>query len=146
MPQADVAAVPAMYLRTVRRVSMIFFPGKAVINRRGGRGQRRSATRVADAYHRKHSEAPMAHFPSHIMTKPIGPICNLDCKYCFYLEKEKLYPGTKSFKMPDDVLENYVKQYIQSQNAPTITFAWQGGEPTLMGLDFFTRVVELQAK
>jgi uncharacterized protein len=82
----------------------------------------------------------------HIMTKPNGPICNLDCAYCFYLEKENLYGAGKSFKMPDDVLESFIRQYIQSQDSPTIHFAWQGGEPTLMGIPFFQRVVELQAK
>jgi uncharacterized protein len=82
----------------------------------------------------------------HIMTKPVGPICNLDCKYCFYLEKEKLYPGKSNWRMPDDVLERYVRQYIDGQDVPEVTFAWQGGEPTLMGLDFFRRVVELQQR
>jgi len=82
----------------------------------------------------------------HIMTKPIGPICNLDCKYCFYLEKEKMYPETRNFRMSDEVLEAYVKQYIEQQTAPEIIFAWQGGEPTLMGLPFFKRAVELQKK
>ena len=80
------------------------------------------------------------------MTKPIGAICNLDCVYCYYLEKEKLYPGTRNFRMPDEVLESYVRQYIESQNAPEISFAWQGGEPTLLGVDFFRRVVGLQKK
>jgi len=88
----------------------------------------------------------MAHSPFHIMTKPIGPICNLDCKYCFYLEKEKLYPGTKTWAMPDEVLEQYVQQYIAAQPGDEIHFAWQGGEPTLLGLDFFRRVVELQQR
>lgn len=88
----------------------------------------------------------------HIMTKPIGPICNLDCKYCFYLEKENLYPklsghsGISDWKMPDDVLESYVRQYIESQQMDAINFAWQGGEPTLLGVDFFRRVVALQQK
>src|SRR5258706_11562318 len=83
--------------------------------------------------------------PFHIMSKPIGPICNLDCKYCFYLEKETLYPPDKSnWRMPDDVLEAYVRQYIEAQDVPEITFAWQGGEPTLMGVDFFRRVLQLQ--
>jgi len=80
------------------------------------------------------------------MTKPSGPICNLDCKYCFYLEKEKLYPTTKDFKMSDHVLEEYIRQYIEAQEVPEVNFAWQGGEPTLMGLDFFKRAVELQRK
>ena len=84
--------------------------------------------------------------PFHILAKPIGPMCNLDCTYCFYLEKEVLYPRTSKWAMPDDVLEEYVRQYIEHQKADTIHFAWQGGEPTLLGVDFFRHVVELQAK
>ena len=84
--------------------------------------------------------------PFHVMSKPIGPICNLDCKYCFYLEKEKLYPDTRKWKMDDDVLETYIAQYIASQESPEISFAWQGGEPTLLGVDYFRRIVELQRK
>lgn len=81
----------------------------------------------------------------HVMTKPVGPICNLDCKYCFYLEKERLYPDS-DWKMPDDVLESYIRQYIQAQSTETISFAWQGGEPTLLGVDYFRKVVEFQNK
>ncbi|HMP77754.1 MAG TPA: anaerobic sulfatase maturase [Kiritimatiellia bacterium] len=84
--------------------------------------------------------------PFHVMTKPIGPICNLDCKYCFYLEKEKLFPPTEKFRMADDVLESYIRQYIEQQAAPEISFAWQGGEPTMLGVDYFRKVVALQAK
>lgn len=85
----------------------------------------------------------------HVMTKPIGPICNLDCKYCFYLEKEDLYEQEKrkerpSWQMPDDVLETYIRQYIEGQSIAEISFAWQGGEPTFLGVRFFRRVVELQ--
>jgi uncharacterized protein len=80
------------------------------------------------------------------MTKPIGPLCNLDCKYCFYLEKEKLFPSNENFKMTDEVLETYVRQYIEQQDVPEIHFAWQGGEPTLLGVDFFRKVVALQKK
>jgi uncharacterized protein len=80
------------------------------------------------------------------MTKPIGPICNLDCKYCFYLEKEKLYPDEHKWRMSDEVLEAYIRQYIESQPVPQINFAWQGGEPTLLGVDYFRKVVELQTK
>lgn len=79
------------------------------------------------------------------MAKPIGPICNLDCKYCFYLEKEKLYP-TENFEMPSHVLESFIKQKIESHNIPTVNFAWQGGEPTLLGVDYFRKVIELQKK
>lgn len=81
----------------------------------------------------------------HVMVKPRGPICNLDCAYCYYLSKESLYPGA-SFRMSDQVLESFTRQYIQAQRVPEVTFAWQGGEPTLMGLDFFRRAVELQKK
>lgn len=82
----------------------------------------------------------------HVMTKPIGPLCNLDCKYCFYLEKEKLFPSNENFKMRDEVLESYIRQYIEQQNVPEISFAWQGGEPTLLGVDYFRKIVALQKK
>ena len=78
------------------------------------------------------------------MAKPTGPICNLDCQYCFYLKKENLYPGNKRWRMKNEVLESYIRQYIESQPTPIVTFAWQGGEPTLLGLKYFRRVVELQ--
>ena len=81
----------------------------------------------------------------HVMTKPRGAICNLDCKYCYFLSKERLYPGS-SFRMSDELLEAYTRQYIQAQRVPEVTFAWQGGEPTLMGLDFYRRAVEYQLK
>ena len=80
----------------------------------------------------------------HVMTKPVGPICNLDCKYCFYLEKENLYPATEKWRMSDEVLEQYVRQYIAAQGGDEVNFAWQGGEPTLLGVDFFRKVVSLQ--
>ena len=80
------------------------------------------------------------------MAKPTGPICNLDCKYCFYLEKENLYPGKHGWAMPEEVLESYIRQYIQAQVAPSITFAWQGGEPTLLGIDFYRKVVAFEHK
>jgi uncharacterized protein len=80
------------------------------------------------------------------MTKPVGPICNLDCTYCFYLEKEKLFGRTEQFRMAPDVLERYIHDFIRSQDGPEINFAWQGGEPTLLGVDFFRDVVALQHK
>jgi uncharacterized protein len=79
------------------------------------------------------------------MTKPRGAICNLDCDYCYFLSKEMLYPGSR-FKMANDLLEEYTRQYIEAQRVNQMTFAWQGGEPTLMGLDFFKLAVELQEK
>ena len=82
----------------------------------------------------------------HVIAKPTGPICNIACKYCFYLQKESLYPQGEAWKMSDDTLRAYVQQYIEAQpeGFEEIDFAFQGGEPTLMGLDFFRRVVELQ--
>ncbi len=80
------------------------------------------------------------------MAKPIGPECNLDCSYCYYTEKAALYPPRTQFRMSNEVLETYVKDYIEASPLPEITFYWQGGEPTLLGLDFFNRVVELQQK
>ena len=79
------------------------------------------------------------------MLKPRGAICNLDCSYCFYLAKELLYPGSR-FRMASDLLEEYTRQYIEAQDVPEVTFAWQGGEPTLMGLDFFRLAVQFQQK
>jgi len=88
---------------------------------------------------------PLSPIPAfHVMTKPVGPICNLNCTYCFYLEKEKLFGSTEQFRMSDEVLEAYIRQYIEQQQVPEISFAWQGGEPTLLGVDFFRKVVKLQ--
>ncbi|MDA3843637.1 MAG: anaerobic sulfatase-maturation protein [Candidatus Kapabacteria bacterium] len=81
-----------------------------------------------------------------LMTKPIGPLCNLDCDYCYYLEKKKLFPESGSFLMSDEVTESFIRQYIESQSSPEITFSWQGGEPALAGLDYFKKVVDLQLK
>jgi uncharacterized protein len=81
----------------------------------------------------------------HLLAKPTGAICNLDCQYCFFLSKEELYPGSR-FRMPDEVLEAYVQQLLAAHQAPEVTVAWQGGEPTLMGLEFFQRTVALVEK
>jgi serine-type anaerobic sulfatase-maturating enzyme len=85
-------------------------------------------------------DAPQAF---HLLAKPTGAICNLDCEYCFFLSKEMLYPGSR-FRMADDLLETYLRQLIEAHaRSPEVTVAWQGGEPTMMGLDFFRRSVEL---
>lgn len=78
----------------------------------------------------------------HLLAKPTGAICNLDCAYCFFLDKELLYPGSK-FRMNDELLEAYIRQLIESHQTDLVTVAWQGGVPTLMGLDFYRRAVEL---
>ena len=81
----------------------------------------------------------------HVMAKPSGSACNLDCAYCFFLKKEKLYPGSH-FRMTDEVHEAYIRQLLDAHRTPEVTIAWQGGEPTLMGLDFFRRSLELQRR
>ncbi|HET6445032.1 MAG TPA: anaerobic sulfatase maturase [candidate division Zixibacteria bacterium] len=81
----------------------------------------------------------------HLLAKPTGAICNLDCAYCFFLEKEMLYPGSK-FRMSDELLEQYIRQLIESHKINNVMVAWQGGEPTLMGLDFYRRSIELEEK
>ena len=82
----------------------------------------------------------------HVMAKPIGSACNLDCSYCFYLHKEQLLDQTRGQRMDDKMLDFFIEQYIESQDGEEIIFSWQGGEPTLLGLDYFKRIVELQAK
>ena len=90
------------------------------------------------------SKSPNTRF--HVMAKPVGPACNLDCAYCFYLSKEQLLETGKRPRMSDEVLEEFIKQYIQEQNSEEIIFSWQGGEPTLAGLDFFKKIVSLEKK
>src|SRR5204862_4440099 len=90
---------------------------------------------------------PMTSVPQHfhLLAKPTGAVCNLDCKYCFFLSKEMLYPGSR-FRMADELLETYIRQLLESHRAPEVNIAWQGGEPTLMGLDFFRLSIEYAEK
>ncbi len=81
----------------------------------------------------------------HLLSKPTGAICNLDCAYCFFLDKEVFYPGSK-FRMSDEVLEQYIRQLIESHQTDAVNIAWQGGEPTLMGLDFYQRAIAIAEK
>lgn len=82
-----------------------------------------------------------------VMIKPTGSVCNLDCKYCFYLEKEMLYPDRKNhYKMTEETLALFVQQHIAAQDVDEVIFAWQGGEPTLMGLPFYRQAVALQQR
>lgn len=78
----------------------------------------------------------------HVLAKPAGPICNLDCRYCYFLEKEALYPGDR-FRMAGATLESYIRQLMEAHTGPEVTVAWQGGEPTLVGLDFYRRAMAL---
>ena len=77
----------------------------------------------------------------HLLAKPTGAICNLDCTYCFFLSKDALYPGDR-MRMTTETLESYLKQLLASQPDGPVSVAWQGGEPTLMGLDFYKQVIE----
>ncbi len=92
---------------------------------------RNSKTRPCDAFR--------------VVAKPAGALCNLECDYCYFLKKADLYPGS-SFRMSDEVMEKYIRQTIEGQRGPAVTIAWQGGEPTLMGLEFFRRAMAVQQK
>jgi uncharacterized protein len=81
----------------------------------------------------------------HVLAKPTGAVCNLHCSYCFFLNKERLYPGSR-FRMSDEVLETYIRQLIESHQSQRVTVSWQGGEPTLMGIDFFKKAIVFQEK
>ncbi len=81
----------------------------------------------------------------HVMCKPRGPICNLNCDYCYYIPKAQMYPDS-DFYMTDEVLGSFTQQYIQAQHVPEVTFGWQGGEPLLMGIEFFERALGFQEK
>jgi uncharacterized protein len=80
----------------------------------------------------------------HVVAKPAGPACNLACEYCFYLEKQAMFEPGEQYRMPDHVLSAFIGKYISSQPTPVVEFVWQGGEPTLLGIDFFRRVIEIQ--
>ena len=81
-----------------------------------------------------------------IFAKPAGATCNLDCRYCYYLHKDLLYPESESFRMPDDLLEEYIRQQIAIVPEPEINFFWHGGEPTVLGIDYFRKITQLQRK
>lgn len=103
----------------------------------------------------EHGTVPALHLPDlpkgrhyrfHAMVKPGGAECNIDCDYCFYLHKTDLLGHQPHARMSDSVLEQHIRQYIEGQTGEQVVFSWQGGEPTLMGLPFFERVVELQGR
>ena len=90
----------------------------------------------------QHSQGPLAF---NLMIKPAGSLCNLDCHYCYYLDKAEIYHGRQP-RMSEDMLETLTRQYIESNDVPEVTFNWHGGEPLVMGLDFYRKAVELQHK
>src|SRR5271169_3988770 len=81
----------------------------------------------------------------HAMIKPVGSLCNLDCTYCYYLHKEELLQQPRQPRMSDEILEEHIRQYIEAQTGDEVVFSWQGGEPTVLGLEFFRKAVALQA-
>ncbi len=82
----------------------------------------------------------------HVMVKPIGSICNLNCTYCYYLHKAELLGSNSNFRIADEVLETHIRQYTEGQDGDEVIFTWQGGEPTLLGLPFFEKVIALEQK
>jgi uncharacterized protein len=82
----------------------------------------------------------------HAMIKPVGAICNIDCTYCYYLHKKELLGSGSKFRISDAILEAHIKQYIEGQDREEVVFSWQGGEPTLLGVEFFQKVVELEQR
>ena len=92
-----------------------------------------------------HAIAPFAR-PLYVMLKPVGAVCNLRCKYCYYLEKKDLYPQSTGFVMSEEILERFIEQYLQSQTMSEVLFTWHGGEPLMRNRNFFKRALELQKK
>jgi uncharacterized protein len=89
--------------------------------------------------------APFAQ-PLYVMLKPIGAICNLHCKYCYYLEKRSLYPDERKFAMSEELLEKFTKQYLESQTMPQVMFTWHGGETLMRNIGFYKKAIEFQQK
>ena len=84
--------------------------------------------------------------PLYVMLKPAGAHCNLACKYCYYLEKNKLYPTAQRHLMSDEMLEQFTREYIEAQTMNQVLFTWHGGEPLLRSLDFYRKALSLQQK
>lgn len=89
--------------------------------------------------------APFAR-PAYVMAKPVGSLCNLACRYCYYTEKGKLYSGQHRHMMSDELLERFVRQYMEMQTTPDVLFTWHGGEPLMRPVAFYRRALELQRK
>ena len=84
--------------------------------------------------------------PMYVMLKPAGSLCNLRCKYCYYLEKEKLYADSRQYIISDSLLEKFVKEYIEAQTTPQVLFTWHGGETLMRPVAFYRRALVLQRK
>ena len=99
---------------------------------------------VAERFQKSMGDKPPAGI--HLTVKPVGPLCNLNCTYCYYLEKEAFFPKNNNYRMSDTVLNALIHKTFLSKSVPEATFCWQGGEPAIMGLDFFRRAITLQKK
>ena len=84
--------------------------------------------------------------PMYIMLKPAGAVCNMACDYCYYLEKSKIYSETPQTFMSEQLLERFIKQYIESQTSPNVLFIWHGGETMMRPLSFYQKALQLQKK
>jgi uncharacterized protein len=114
--------------------------------RSGSASERDSSRRSPDKYDGPLLMAEQGRRQFHVMIKPVGSACNLDCTYCFYLSKATLPGGPGPGRIADEVLESLIREYIEGVTGPEVVFSWQGGEPTLLGIDSFRKVVALQAK
>lgn len=93
----------------------------------------------------EHTASPFA-TPFYLLAKPAGSLCNLACKYCYYLEKSRLYPQRNACVMSDELLEKFIRDYIAAQTTPEVLFTWHGGEPLMRPLSFYRKVVALQQR
>ena len=84
--------------------------------------------------------------PVYVMLKPVGSVCNLACEYCYYLEKGKLYPEVKNHIMSEQLLEKFIKDYLECQTMPQVLFTWHGGETLMRPISFYKKALELQKK
>ncbi len=82
----------------------------------------------------------------HVMVKPTGALCNLNCSYCYYTSKQELLGTPSEWRISDEVLESFIRQYFAAHNHKEVVFSWQGGEPTLLGLDFFLKSRRVRKK
>ena len=92
-----------------------------------------------------HSIYPFAR-PVYVMLKPVGSLCNLACDYCYYLEKGKFYPEVKNAVMSEQLLEKFIREYLECQTMPQVLFTWHGGEPLMRPISFYKKALELQRK
>jgi uncharacterized protein len=110
----------------------------------GGNSSPMNSPERSDRPERERSRAPARDFQ--VFVKPAGALCNLACRYCYYREKDDTVPGAHSFRMPEDILEATIVRHIEAADGPVVGFSWHGGEPTMLGVDYFRTIVSLQRK